>query len=151
MASLLQWTWVWVNSWSWWWTGRPGVLQSMGSRRVRHDWPTEQNWKHHTRWMKPDAKDHILCDSIYMKKNRQIHVWVSSYSVMSLCDPMDCNPPGSSVHGIFQARILKWVAISSSRGSSLPRIESTSLVSSALAGRFFATEPPGKPRQIHRQ
>ena len=37
------------------------------------------------------------------------------------CDPMDCSPPGSSVHGIFQARILEWVAISSSRGSSCPR------------------------------
>ena len=34
-------TWVWVNSWSWWWTGRPGVLQSMGSQRVGHDWATE--------------------------------------------------------------------------------------------------------------
>ena len=38
MASPTQWTWVWVNSGSWWWTGRPGVLQSMGSQRVRHDW-----------------------------------------------------------------------------------------------------------------
>ena len=37
------------------------------------------------------------------------------------CDPMDCSPPGSSVHGIFQARILEWVAISFSRGSSRPR------------------------------
>ena len=37
-------TWVWVNSGSWWWTGRPGVLWSMGSRRVRHDWATELNW-----------------------------------------------------------------------------------------------------------
>ena len=36
----------------------------------------------------------------------------------TLCDPMDCSPPGSSVHGIFQARILEWVAISFSRGSS---------------------------------
>ena len=42
MASPTQWTWVWVNSRSWWWTGRPGVLQSMGSQRVRHDWVTEQ-------------------------------------------------------------------------------------------------------------
>ena len=39
----------------------------------------------------------------------------------SLCDPMDCSPPGSPVHGISQARILQWVAISSSRGSSRPR------------------------------
>ena len=38
-----------------------------------------------------------------------------------LCDPIDCSPPGSSVHGIFQARILEWVAISYSRGSSQPR------------------------------
>ena len=38
MASLTRWTWVWVNSGSWWWTGRPGVLQFMGSQRVGHDW-----------------------------------------------------------------------------------------------------------------
>ena len=36
--------WVWVNSGSWWWTGRPGVLQFMGSQRVGHDWETELNW-----------------------------------------------------------------------------------------------------------
>ena len=42
-------------------------------------------------------------------------------SRVRLCDPMDCSPPGSSVHGIFQARILEWVAISYSRGSSQPR------------------------------
>ena len=41
MASLTQWTWVWVNSGSWWWTGRPGVLQFMRSQRVRHNWGTE--------------------------------------------------------------------------------------------------------------
>ena len=43
MASLTQWTWVWVNSRSWWWTGRPGVLWFMGSQRVGHDWVTELN------------------------------------------------------------------------------------------------------------
>ena len=41
MASLTQWTWVWVNSGSCWWTGRPGVLQSMGSQKVGHNWATE--------------------------------------------------------------------------------------------------------------
>ena len=41
MASPARWTWVWVNSGSWWWTGRPGVLQFMGSQRVVHDWATE--------------------------------------------------------------------------------------------------------------
>ena len=44
MASLTQWTWVWVDSSSWWWTGRPGVLWFMGSQRVGHDWVTELNW-----------------------------------------------------------------------------------------------------------
>ena len=41
MASSMRWTWVSVNSRSWWWTGKPGVLQSMGSQRVGHDWATE--------------------------------------------------------------------------------------------------------------
>ena len=45
MASPTQWTWVWINSGRWQWTGRPGVLQSMGLQRVRHDWATELNWK----------------------------------------------------------------------------------------------------------
>ena len=44
MASLTQWTWVWVNSRSWWWTERPGVLQFMGSHRVGRNWVTELNW-----------------------------------------------------------------------------------------------------------
>ena len=44
MASLTQWTWVWVNAGSWRWTGKPGLLQSMGSQRVGYDWATELNW-----------------------------------------------------------------------------------------------------------
>ena len=44
MASVTQWTWVWVNSGSWCWTGRPGVLQYMGSQRVGQDWATEQHF-----------------------------------------------------------------------------------------------------------
>ena len=61
-------------------------------------------------------------------------------SVMS--DYMGCSLPGSSVHGISQARILEWVAISSSRGSSRPREQSCiSSASPALAGRFLTTEP----------
>ena len=46
MASPTQWTWVWVSSGSWWWTGRPGLLQSRGSQRIRHDWSTELNQTH---------------------------------------------------------------------------------------------------------
>ena len=44
MASSTWWTWVWASSGSWWWTGKPGVLQSMQSQRVRHDWAAELNW-----------------------------------------------------------------------------------------------------------
>ena len=44
MASLTWWTWVWESSRSRWWTGQPGVLQSVGSKRVGHDWVTELNW-----------------------------------------------------------------------------------------------------------
>ena len=47
MASLTQGTCVWVNSRCWWWIGRPGVLRSIGSQRVRHDWETELHWIHY--------------------------------------------------------------------------------------------------------
>ena len=63
-------------------------------------------------------------------------------SFLTLWDPVDYSPPGSSVYGISQARILECVAISSYRGSSLHRDQT---MSSALVGRFFTTEPPGKP------
>ena len=63
----------------------------------------------------------------------------------TLCDRMDYSLPGSSsVYGLYQARILEWVAISYSRGFPDPGIELASLASPALAGRFFTTEPPGK-------
>ena len=55
---------------------------------------------------------------------------------------MDCSLPGSSVHGILQARILEWIAISFSRGSSWPRDQTRV---SCITGSFFTNEPPGKP------
>ena len=58
-----------------------------------------------------------------------------------LCDPMDCSLLGSSVHEILQARILEWVATSSSRGSSQPRNQTWV---SHIVGRFFTTEPTEK-------
>ena len=63
---------------------------------------------------------------------------------LTLCDPMDCSLPGFSVHGIPQARILEWFAISYSRGSSRPR-DQTCI--SCIAGGFFTAEPPGKPNE----
>ena len=69
--------------------------------------------------------------------------WSVAQSYPTLCDPMDCSPPGSSVCGILQARILEWVAISSSRGSSQRRDQTCV---SCIAGRFFIAEPSGKPQ-----
>ena len=65
--------------------------------------------------------------------SRYLCVCVTQYS-LSLCHPMDCSPPGSSVHGIFQERILEWVVIPISRGSS-PSRDRTWV--SCIAGRFF--------------
>ena len=65
-----------------------------------------------------------------------------SQSCLTLCDPMDCSPPGSSIHEIFQARVLEWVAISFSRGSSWPRDQTGS---PALWADPLLSEPPGEP------
>ena len=62
-----------------------------------------------------------------------------------LCNFLDYSPPSSSVHGIFQARVLEWVAISSSRGSSNPGIKPASPVSPTLQADSLSTEPSGKP------
>ena len=69
----------------------------------------------------------------------------SSNLAWRICDPVNCSPPGSSVHGILQARILEWAAISSCRDLPDPGIEPMSPVSPVLAGGFFTTEAPGKP------
>ena len=58
---------------------------------------------------------------------------------------MNYSPAGSSVHGILQARILEWVTISSSRGSSLPRIEPGSPI---LQADYLPSDPPGKQRRL---
>ena len=63
-------------------------------------------------------------------------------SCLTLCDPMDCSLPGFSVHGIFQAIVLEWIAISLSKGSSLPR-DWTRVA--RIDRWFFTTEPSGKP------
>ena len=68
-------------------------------------------------------------------------------SCPTLCDPIDCCPPGFSAHGIFQARTLELVAIFDSRGMNIliQGNELMSLATPALTGRFFITMPPGKP------
>ena len=63
-------------------------------------------------------------------------VHVCARSCLTLPDPMNCSPPGFSVHGVFQARILEWVAISSSRGSSKPR-DQTCISFISCVGRWI--------------
>ena len=66
-------------------------------------------------------------------------------SCLTLCDPMDCSPPGSSVLGISQTRTLEWVAISSSRGSSWPRHWTRTSVAPVLQADSLPAEPLGSP------
>ena len=70
-------------------------------------------------------------------------------SCPTLCDPMDCNRPGSSLHGILQAKILEWVAVPSSRGSFWQRNRTHLLCLSALQTGSLSTEPPGKPIDLY--
>ena len=83
--------------------------------------------------------------SIFSSKWDKVVVVVLSDS----CDIMDCSPPGSSVHGIYQAIILEWVAFSFSRQSSWPRdqtqVSSDCSQSPVLQADSLLTEPPGKP------
>ena len=71
MASPIQWTWVWVSSGSWWWTGRPGVVQSIGSQIVRHDWATELNWT-------DEQLDGVFC-AVYLMFLMPIVHWACVY------------------------------------------------------------------------
>ena len=75
-----------------------------------------------------------------------VHVCSVCQSCPTLCDPVECSPPCSPVHGVFQARILEWVAIPFSRVSSRPRDWIQVSVSPSLAGGFFTIEAPGKPQ-----
>ena len=68
-------------------------------------------------------------------------------SCLTLCDPMDCSPPGSSVHGILQTRIPEWVAIPFSRGTSRPR---NGIKVSRIADEFFTLRHQGSPLCIER-
>ena len=75
MASLTQWTWVWVRSGSYWWTGKSGMLQSMGSQRVRHDWVTELIARLISRKvMAPYKQDAKVLISPYLFKWKQVYL-----------------------------------------------------------------------------
>ena len=70
---------------------------------------------------------HFLCVKLKVKV-------LAAQPCPTLCDPIDCSPPGSSIHGILQARILEWVVVTFSRGSSQPRDQTWV---SCIAARFF--------------
>ena len=84
--------------------------------------------------------------SLASQMSCQIYKLPHVFSCAILCDPVDCNPPGSSVHGILQARILEWVAMPFSRGSSQPR--DRTWVSSCIVGRFFTISATRKQRGL---
>ena len=95
-------------------------------------------------WCRRSKIEHInLFFSICQKKTLLIFLFLFLVTklYLTLCDPVDCSPPGFSVLGILQARILEWVAISFSRGSCPPRDWNCI---SCLADEFLTTEPPRK-------
>ena len=93
----------------------------------------------------PPKKKIYRCQISIWKKISKLYIiccYLVAQSCPTLCDSMDCGPRGSSVYGISQARVLEWVAISSSRGSSGAR-DQTHI--SCLTGGFLTTEPLHKP------
>ena len=110
------------------WTS-PSLNRTEGGGRSQHAWLPQLG---------------ILWDSTYVRYPACMHA-KSIQLCLTLNDPMDCSPPGSSVHGILQARILEWVAMPFSRGSSPPGMKSHLFCSPALAGRFFTTRATWKP------
>ena len=131
-------------------TEKPGGLQSMGLQRVGRDW---SNW----------ARTHAeLTDSVALVSGEKqsdlvTHIHTSNsfsdsfpiqviiecvhaelfQSCLTLCDPMDYSLPGYSVHGILRARMLEWVAIPFSRGSSQPRDQTWASFVSCIGKCFF--------------
>ena len=102
--------------------------------------------------MFPSSSNLWQCSGLYLLWPRHFRRILGRYfcsvcvlgtqSWLPLCNPMDCSQPGFSVYGIFQARILEWVAIPFSMGSSQSR-DGTWV--SCIAARFFTAEPRGKP------
>ena len=98
-----------------------------------------------SRWYHPTVSSSVApfssCLQSFPNIPLCVHPQLLSH-VQFFCDPTDCSPAGTSVHGLSQARIPEWVAISFSRESSWPR-DQTHI--SCIASRFFTTEPPRKP------
>ena len=130
-----------ILAWRTPWTEEPGGLQSMGVaksqtllKRLRMHW---------LKWLSTHTSSNLFLFLLNLLL-KYLFLFLCIYlvfycvlvpqSCLTLCEPMDCSLPGSSVHGICQARILEWVAISFSRGSSRPRDQTWVF---CIAGRFF--------------
>ena len=140
------------------WTEELVSYSPWGCKRVGHNLATKQKqqqqqhiypffsdslpmWVITEYWVEFPATQLVLVNYLFYILNlnwkyvlKQILLLLSCFNLVRLCGPMDCSRPGSSVHGILQARILKWVAMPSSKSSSQPK-DRTQI--SCIAGRFF--------------
>ena len=120
-------------------TGNLLQVTRIGSGRARCE--PGPAWFHYS--SQPPNKHHCkkiqICSFLFK---------VKSLSHVRLCDPVDCSLPGSSVHGIFQARVLEWVASSFSRGSSWPRDWTQVSHISDRCFNLWATHVKGVPNAI---
>ena len=93
MSSLSQRIWVWASSSSWWWTGKPEVLQSMGSQRTGHDWVTEMNWN----------SANFLCHKHFPHKQVSDNNPSHALKLKPTCSSWDilCKNPWTNVNGSF--------------------------------------------------
>ena len=120
MASPSQWAWIWASSGSWWWTGKPGVLQSMGLQRFRHDWVNELN------------RNIIL---LYVYVCMLSRVWLFAV-------PWTVAHQASLSMGFHRQEYQSGLPFFSPGNLPGPGIKPEF---PTLAGGFLNTEPPGKP------
>ena len=103
MASLTWWTWIWASSWTWWRTGKPGMLQSIGLQRVRHDWVTELSWT-------PSMCVLVRFSSEMFREGNG-----TSLQYSCLENPRDGGAWWAAVYGVTQSQTwMKWLSSSSS-------------------------------------
>ena len=104
MASPTQWIWGWAHSGGWWWTGRSGMLQSMGSQRVRHNWATELNWGLKKPWSSLPTATNSQLFCIWDRLPPSRPLLGHSHGAASLC----WGPYKSSLHYITCGFFIKF-------------------------------------------
>ena len=120
----------------------------VGIWHLRGNWETDNSWTSLSGWSPPTAEQvsRFSSDSLYFSPSLLFLMELGSSAVtqscLTLCNPVNCSPPGSSVLGILQAEIWEWVAIPFFRGFSQPKDWTPS---PALQADSLPSEPPGKP------